>query len=198
MKLTKRISVKASFAVLALSIGCATSQAASEPEPTPQPGSTTVYLVRHAEKDMSDPKDIDPSISAAGITRAQALVSRLDTSGVNAIVTTQFKRTIETAEPLAAKLGVTPEIVIAGRTGDTDSAVAAVYRHLGKKVLVVGHSKSIPPIIEALGGPKLANICESQYSNFFIMYLPASGKPRLIRQNYGKLDPPPEPGCASM
>ena len=187
------MQVKLLFAAVAL-IGCAPAPVV--PEPTPVAGSTTVYLVRHAEK--ADLKELDPSISDEGQERAKALASRLGSSGVAAIVATQFKRTQETAAPIATAIGVTPEIVHAGRVGDTDSAVAAIMRHRGKKVLVVGHSKSIPPIIQALGGPKLADICESQYSNLFIMYLPPSGPPQMVRQTYGRGDPPPEPGCSSM
>ncbi len=186
--------VKLLFSAFAFVVSCAPVPVV--PEPTPEPGSTTVYLVRHAEK--VDLRALDPSISTQGRERAKALASRLGAAGVAAILTSQFKRTQETAEPLATTIGVTPEVVPAGRVGDTDSAVAAVYRHRGKKVLVVGHSKTLPPIIHALGGPKLADICESQYSNLFIVYLPPSGPPQMVRQTYGKGDPPPEPGCSSM
>jgi phosphohistidine phosphatase SixA len=196
MTLTKRKNVKAFFAALALTIGCAPAPVV--PEPTPVPGSTTVYLVRHAEKNMDNPKEVDPSISAAGQARARALATRLGAAGVEAIFTSQFKRTQETAEPLAAAIGVTPEVVPAGRIGDTDSALAAIFRHRGKKVVIVGHSKSIPPIIEALGGPKMADICENQYSNLFIVFLPPEGRAQFVRQNYGKFDPPLEPGCSSV
>jgi len=189
--------VKLLLATAALITGCATAQP-PQPEPVQVEGSTLVYLVRHAEKDMSDPKAVDPAISTAGQERAKALAARLGGTGIKAIFTTQFRRTIETADPLAAAIGVTPEIVRAGWTTDADSAKAAVFRHKGEKVLFVGHSKTIPGIIEALGGPKLADICESQYSNLFIMYLPPSGKARLVRQNYGRGDPPLEPGCSSM
>jgi phosphohistidine phosphatase SixA len=197
MTSTKKMHVKLLFAAAALMTGCAPAPP-PQPEPTPVEGSTTVYLVRHAEKDLSDPKAVDPAISTAGQERAKALATRLGASGIKAIFTSQFRRTIETADPLAVAIGVTPEIVRAGWTTDADSAKAAVFRHKGEKVLFVSHSKTIPSIIEALGGPKLADICESQYSNLFIMYLPPSGKSQLIRQNYGKGDPPPEPGCSSM
>lgn len=188
--------VKLLFAAFALIIGCAPAPVL--PEPTPEPGSTTVYLVRHAEKEIVNPKELDAPISATGQARAKVLVSRLGTAGVAAIVTSQFRRTQETAAPLAAAIGVTPEVINAGKVGDTDSAVAAVFRHRGKKVLIVGHSKTIPLIIEALGGPRLPDICESQYSDLFIVYLPPSGAPQLVRQKYGRGDPPVEPACASM
>ncbi len=197
MTSTKKMHVKLLFAAAAIITGCATAPP-PQPEPTPVEGSTTVYVVRHAEKDLRDPKAVDPAISSAGHERAKALAARLGAVGVTAIVTSQFLRTQETADPLAAAIGVTPEIVRAGWTTDGDSIKAAVFRHRGKKVLIVGHSKTIPTIIEALGGPRLADICESQYSNLFIMYLPPSGKPQLVKQNYGRGDPPLEPGCSSM
>lgn len=196
MTSTKQMHVKLLFAAFALIIGCATAQPV--PEPTPVPGSTTVYLVRHAEKAITSSKDDDPPISSAGHERAKALATRLGSAGVTAIVTTQFRRTQETAELLASTIGVTPEIVSAGRKGDADSAVAAIFRHRGKKVLVVGHSKTLNLIIEALGGPRLADLCESQYSTLYVMHLPPTGESKLVTQHYGRGDPPIEPGCSSM
>lgn len=188
--------VKLLFAAFALIIGC--TPAPPTPEPTPVPGSTTVYLVRHAEKVPSIPGEIDPSISAAGKVRAKALAARLGTAGVTAIVTTQFRRTHETAEPLAIAIGVIPEVITAGRPGDADSTAAFVFRRRGEKVLIVGHSLTIPGIIGALGGPKLANLCESQYSDLFIMFLPPSGPAQLVRQHYGRGDPPQERECSAI
>jgi broad specificity phosphatase PhoE len=192
----KKMQVKLLFAVAALTVGCATAQ--PEPEPTPVEGSTTVYLVRHAEKEAGRLDDPDPAISAVGQERAKALATRLGQAGIKAIVVTQFKRTEETAAPIAAAIGVTPEIVSAGRKGDADSAAAAVLRHRGEKVLIVGHSKTLADIIEALGGPKLAHLCENQYSTLYVMNLPPTGKPKLVTQHYGRGDPPIEPGCSSM
>jgi phosphohistidine phosphatase SixA len=196
MTSTKKMHVKLLFAAFALIVGCATAQ--PEPEPTPVPGSTTVYLVRHAEKDVGHPNDPDPAISAAGQERAKALATRLGPAGIKAIVTTQYRRTEETAAPLASAIGVTPEVVSAGRKGDEDSAAAAVLRHRGEKVLIVGHSKTLAAIIEALGGPILADLCETQYSILYVMHLPPTGKPKLLTQHYGRGDPPIEPGCSSM
>jgi phosphohistidine phosphatase SixA len=196
MTSTKKMHVKLLFAAFALIIGC--TPAPPTPEPTPLPGSTTVYLVRHAEKVPSIPGELDPSISAAGKARAKQLASRLGTAGVTAIVTTQFKRTHETAEPIATAIGVTPEVITAGRPGDADSVAAFVLRHRGEKVLIVGHSLTIPGIIEALGGPQLSNICENQYSDLFIMFLPPSGPAQLVRQHYGRGDPPLPRDCSAI
>jgi broad specificity phosphatase PhoE len=184
---------KLPVAALALLAGCAMHQ--TKPEPVPVPGTTVVYLVRHGEKVLANPSDPDPDISLLGRNRAQALATRLGASGITAIITTQFKRTQQTAKPLADQIGVTPEIVHAGNIGDTDSAAIAVMRHRGGKVLVVGHTNTIAPIIAALGGPKLPNICDNQYSNLFVLYIQPDAQTQLIKQHYGNGDPPPDSEC---
>src|SRR5215813_10050359 len=71
--------------------------------------STTVIIVRHAEK-AATPVD-DPPLSAAGETRAKALWDVVKDAGVDAIITTQFVRTKETAEPTAKRLKLTPHVI---------------------------------------------------------------------------------------
>src|SRR5215208_7187740 len=94
-KIIREFYLKLPVAALAIAIGCTAGRA--KPEPAPVAGSTTVYLVRHAEKVLANPSDPDPDISTSGRARAKALESRLAASGVNAIVATQFKRTQQTA-----------------------------------------------------------------------------------------------------
>jgi phosphohistidine phosphatase SixA len=186
-----------SIAALAVIAACATAQQPAVGAP-PGAGVTTVYLVRHAEKSTAVPSDPDPDITAAGERRAEALATRLGASGVTAIIATQFKRTQETAQPLAAEAGVIPEIVPAGGRSHADSVAAAVMRHRGSRILVVGHSNTLAGIIAALGGPRLPNLCDSQYSDLFVMYIPVSGRVELTRQHYGARDPAPDPACQEM
>jgi 2,3-bisphosphoglycerate-dependent phosphoglycerate mutase len=195
MKRLREFYSSTAIAALALVAACSAGQKSTQ-EPVPVEGSTTVYLVRHAEKVISNSSDPDPDISSLGRDRAKALASRLAASGVTAIFTTQFKRTQQTAAPLAEQIGVTPEILHVGSIGDTDSSAAAILRHRGGKVLVVQHSNTIAPLIEALGGPHLPNLCDNQYSNLFILYIPPSGQPELVRQHFGNSDPPFDPQCA--
>ena len=87
-----------------------------------------------------------------------------------------MRRTRETAEPLAIKVGVTPEIVkipaddLGHVSRDLSSHLAALQaalRHYaGGVVLVVGHDNSVPGLIAALGGPRLPNICGTVYDIF--------------------------------
>jgi phosphohistidine phosphatase SixA len=189
--------LKMSVAALAILFACAPTAQKLTVDPN-TPGITTVYLVRHAEKSMMMPTDPDPDISRAGQRRAEALASRLGTAGITAIITTQFKRTQETAQPLASALRIEPESIPAGTPGSSDSVAAAVLRHRGEKVLIVTHSLTIAGIIEALGGPRMPNLCDSEYSNLFVLYVPASGKAELTRQHYGARDPAPDQACQEM
>jgi phosphohistidine phosphatase SixA len=154
-----------------------------------------IVLVRHAEK-AAAPSD-DPPLTATGVKRAQALAAALRDAGVTAIITTQLRRTRETAEPLASALSLTPEVVTVGggeAGAHAESVAAAVRRHVGGVVLVVGHSDTIPAIIAALGGPRLPDICESVFSHLFAL-VPGAGEARLVRSRYGAADRYPEPGC---
>src|SRR5438034_11317250 len=76
---------------------------------------TTVILVRHAEKNI-EPSNPDPDLSPAGRARAQELVHVLGEEGVNAIYATQYRRTQDTVRPLAAKHGLSVNLVNAKNT----------------------------------------------------------------------------------
>src|SRR5579864_8198921 len=71
-----------------------------------------LILVRHADK-AAQPVD-DPPLTAAGTKRAQDLAEALRSAGVAAIITTQLRRTRDTAQPLATALGIVPEVVKVG------------------------------------------------------------------------------------
>ena len=154
----------------------------------------TVILVRHAEK--ASATEQDPVLSEAGMQRAKDLGVALADAGVGSVFTTQYQRTKLTAAEVLAATKLTPIVVSAGGiTHASDIAAAIKARPAGEVVLVVGHSNTVNTIIGALGGPKMANICDSQYSNLFIMQM-TSPTPKLIRANYGKADPA-DPACAN-
>src|SRR5690606_24438347 len=156
--------------------------------------SQVVLLVRHAEK-AQEPAD-DVALTAEGSARAEALAAALVHAQVDAIITTQFRRVRETAEPLAKRLGITPMVVEAGSdTGAHARAVADAVRRAGRTVLVVGHTNTVPAIIAALGGPTFDELCESDYDNLFVLTLPAGGRPGLIQARYGEPDPPDAGEC---
>ncbi|HLM66772.1 MAG TPA: phosphoglycerate mutase family protein, partial [Longimicrobium sp.] len=138
--------------------------------------STVVVLVRHAEK--APVEGNDPPLSEAGEARARALAQTLAGMRFDAVIATERQRTQATVRPLAQAQGLTPQIVALG-TAHVDSVVAAVRRHAGRTVLVVGHSNTVPRIAHALGGPRLRDFCEPEYAHLFVMVLKDGAAPRL-------------------
>jgi len=150
-----------------------------------------VLLVRHAER-AAEPKG-DPDLSGEGRQRAQALAAALADVSVTGIVTTQFQRTRQTAAPLAAARGLTPQVVEAKRGEDHIAAVTAAVRQMNGVVLVVGHSNTVPQVAAALAGSagKPIDFCETSYS-----HLLAVQGTHLLRVRYGAADAvAPQPGC---
>lgn len=146
------------------------------------PATTTVILVRHAEK-AAEPAG-DPPLTSAGQARARALLDAVRHAGVTAVITTQFERTRATAAPTAKALGITPEVVTAsGRTHAQDVA-DAIRKHSGQTVLVVGHSNTVPEIIHALGAD-VPPICDATYDNLYVVVLPPTGGANVIMAKYG-------------
>ena len=170
---------------LAAVAGCAVGTPKREsPEPVAVVA-RTVYLVRHAEK-AAQPA-ADPPLTPAGSARAQALVLALADADVRSVITTHLARTMDTGRPLAERFGITPQVVrVAGAARDHAKAVADLVRSQPPgAVLVVGHSNTVPLIIEALGGPKLPDICDAAYANLFVVQLAADGKATLLRAEFG-------------
>jgi hypothetical protein len=52
-------------------------------------------------------------------------------------------------------------------------------------VVVVGHSNTVPAIVEALSGRKVAPISDAEYDHLFIVTIPPDGSPRLIKARFG-------------
>lgn len=153
-----------------------------------------VILVRHAER-AAEPAG-DPALTPAGERRAEALSQALAGVRVNAILTTQLRRTRDTAAPLARALGLQPRVIEA-RRGDAAGhvqAVAAAVRGLSGAVLVVGHSNTVTAVLAALGGPELAELCETSFHHAFVLQ-PAATPPRWAQFSYGEPSAAPTPGC---
>lgn len=156
---------------------------------------STVILVRHAER-AAEPR-ADPLLTPEGQQRALDLAAALAGANVSAIITTHLQRTQLTAKPLGDAIALSPIVVRAGGPAHADSVAAAVMRRpAGEVVLVVGHSNTVPAIIAALGGPKMPDLCEGQYSNIYILELQAGRAPRLIKAKYGAPDAADSDACS--
>lgn len=149
---------------------------------------TTVVVVRHAERSTDDPRD--PSLSEAGRERARVLATVLKDAGVTDIYTTHYKRTRQTAEPLAQQLGVPilerPINATNSATYARDLAQEISTKSAGKAVLVVGHSNTVPEIVTALSGHAVAPMTEAEYDHIFVVVIRPSGPARLMQLRFGR------------
>jgi len=136
---------------------------------------STIFIVRHAEKADATK---DPDLSEAGRARAEALAKMLKDANITAIYATEFKRTQQTATPLAKVLGITVTILPA----KDNAALIAKLRASTGNALVVGHGDTIPDLIKALGISDPINIAENDYDNLFAVV--PDQKPHLIRLHY--------------
>ena len=135
-----------------------------------------VILIRHAERAATGD---DPLLTAAGERRAVVLAKMFGDANVSAIFTSTFRRTKNTAAPLARKTGVVPKVI----ADDGDQAKARIVA-AGPCVVVVGHTNTVPAFIQALGGPSDVVIADSEFDRMFVMSVPAAGAPSLLQMRY--------------
>ena len=142
----------------------AIASCAASPEVTRESddGTYTIYLVRHAEKQAGD----DPSLTGAGLERAEVLGEILSNAGVEKIWSSDYRRTRETAAPLATRLGLDVEIYDASDL----SSLADRLTTEGLTALVVGHSNTTPQLAELLGAAPGEPIVEAnEYDRLYVI-----------------------------
>ncbi len=138
--------------------------------------SGTVFLVRHAEKASTAR---DTALSAQGVKRAECLARTLGRAGVQAIFTTGFVRTRETVQPLATQLGLkTVEYE------DTAGLVEKLHSMSDKTVLVVGHSDTLPTMIEQLGAGRVDPIGDDEFDRLFVFHWKGSRSGSVVTLRY--------------
>ena len=142
---------------------------------------SAVFVVRHAERadaGTKPPPGADPDLSAMGRARAESLAAMLKEARIGQIFITEFKRTRQTAEPLAKLLGVEPTVV----TQKEGLALVDRLKSATGNVLVVGHSNTVPEVIKGLGIAETISIAETEFDNLFIVV--HGSLPSLVRLRY--------------
>ncbi len=138
---------------------------------------TTIILLRHAEKDTTQPNatmmTADPPLTKAGKARAESLVTVLKAYKPDIIYSTNYTRTRSTIMPLAKKYG--KEIVIYNPT-DLIKFAEELRLQKGKMIVVAGHSNTTPALVNALlKQTKYASLPDSVYNKFWIVTLTDTG-----------------------
>lgn len=157
------------FFSFVLTLGC--NSDANIPQPSNE-AVTNYYLIRHAEKDRSDAENDDPALTGKGLKRATNWAEALKDIDFDAVYSTDYNRTMQTAKPLAdlKKLKVL--------NYDANKLYSPEFKEatLEKTVLVVGHSNTTPQFTNAiLGEKKYENIDDSENGALFIVQILSDG-----------------------
>lgn len=126
---------------------------------TDRAGEDAFYVMRHLHKAAGQ----DPGLTEEGTRCAVRLADQLGRSGIRAVFASATRRARETAAPVAARLGVVPQEY---DPRDTAGLVARVQAEQGS-VLVVGHSNTVPEIVERLGGARPADLADDRYGELW-------------------------------
>jgi broad specificity phosphatase PhoE len=124
---------------------------------------TTYYFIRHAEK-VDNSKN--PDLSEIGFERAKLWNEIFSEINLDAIYSTDFKRTLQTITPIANSKKVT----IINYDPKTIDIESFKKNTLGKKVLVVGHSNTIPNFVNQIIDKNIYNdIDDVIFGNLYIV-----------------------------
>jgi broad specificity phosphatase PhoE len=127
----------------------------------PASAAEAVYVIRHLQKAAGD----DPPLTVEGAAGANALANLLSDRGINAVFATPTRRAIQTATPLAVRLGLP---VRRYNPSDTAALVEAVRATSGN-VLVVGHSNTVPDLVAQFGGERPPPMTEQDYGQIYVV-----------------------------
>ncbi len=124
---------------------------------------TQLYIIRHTEK-ASDTAE-NPDLSPAGIERAKYWKKVLQHIEFDQVFTTDFIRNVQTAKLVATESNIKPELYYP-MSFDVLKFLQLVQ---GQKVLIIGHSNTIPDMVNRL-------IDETKYppmshENYNLLYL---------------------------
>jgi broad specificity phosphatase PhoE len=146
---------------------------------TISPARASVVVVRHA--DRGGDKDL---LTESGHQRAAALASLLADVPFDDVYSTDSERTRGTAKPTAG----TRDPLTYADVGDIVSKTLTLSG--GSRILIVGHSNTVPGIVARLGGPRFPTIESNNFSNIYLLGLQEEGPPifKHLRYEYEVVD----------
>ncbi|GMN09096.1 hypothetical protein MTsPCn9_04480 [Croceitalea sp. MTPC9] len=127
---------------------------------------STFYLIRHAEKDRTDPSNSNPELNQDGLGRAIKWAEIFEPIDLDVIYSTNYERTSMTAAPTSVKKDIN---VTYYNPSDIDIE-SLKADNLSKDVLIVGHSNTTPMMVNKLiGYEKYEQMDDTDNSSLFIV-----------------------------
>jgi YHS domain-containing protein/phosphohistidine phosphatase SixA len=148
---------------------------------------TTIIFVRHAEKIENGTSN--PNLTNAGVVRSVQLAYLLRDDSITAVFSTDYERTLQTAEPTANFHDQQIQKYLPSSTKALFQNISSNYE--GKTILVVGHSNTVPSMVNYLCNANLPNIEHYQYNDLFIVTFSKIGQGKLLKLKYGQLSKKP-------
>jgi len=139
--------------------------------------STTIILIRHAERDNFF------ILTDDGQKRAKALVDAVDDREIKAIYSPDLERNLDTVRPLANHLGLDITLTPRIQGAVIDQIVKDILaRYTGEAVLIVGNGSShLRKLHNRLGGTGEGPY---RYGDLFIYDIPDQGPVKVIKSRY--------------
>ncbi|MBV43018.1 MAG: histidine phosphatase family protein [Crocinitomicaceae bacterium] len=150
---TRFASICASLMLLAVAFPCTMTAQDSD-------GLFTIYLVRHAEKQTDSN---DPPLTECGVERSASFSALFESVTLEAVYSTDYKRTQSTALPTATDQGLS----IQSYEPDALGEIAEELIRNGQDALVVGHSNTTAVLAGMLVGEELGSFDESIYNRVY-------------------------------
>ncbi len=140
------------------------AEGAASPKSENRPQVTTVFIVRHAEKESESG---DPPLSSKGIARVRVLQWMLRDVDLDVVYATDYKRTRKTVESVASQHRLDIRIYAPGTSQLADS-----IRNEGKgqTILIAGHSNTVPILLKQLG-VEISDTILPGYDDLFVVTL---------------------------
>ena len=127
---------------------------------------TTYYLIRHAEKDRTNTTNKNPNLNSDGVIRAEKWAKNFENIELDAVYSTDYNRTQQTAAPTAKSKGLIVQSYNPSKMYDS------IFKKntKGKTVLVVGHSNTTPVFANTiLGQKKYKNMADNDNASLYIV-----------------------------
>lgn len=149
-------SIFGALAIALVSVGaCATTP----PQVQQMAANHSIFVVRHLQKG----EGADPALTPEGAANAMRLAAMLRGKGIVAVFATPTRRAMETGEPLAKALGIAVTPYDPGKPALLAARVAAA----GGPVLIIGHSNTVPDLVQLFGGARAAPLSEQDFGTVY-------------------------------
>jgi broad specificity phosphatase PhoE len=154
---------------------CSVSAFSAEPIKNSEDNSYTIYLVRHAEKQIVAGEK-NPELTLCGVKRAEQLASILENVKLTSVYSTNYKRTMATAKPTAQQ----KQLTIKNYNPRELSQFAEQLINEKQNILVVGHSNTTPQLAQLISKHSVKELTELEYQELYQVQI-VGDKRTLIR-----------------